>query len=187
MKRLPRIEQYGLIGDMQTSAHVCDDGSIDWLCLPRFDSPAPFAALLGSEKHGAWLIAPATAYRNGAGATDKRRYIGQSLVLETVWTTSSGSVAVTDFMPPRHGVPQVIRIAEGTADEVSMVSTLRARPGYGRISPWVHEVGGRIVAEGGEDALWLDTAAKQSEKDGVEQLDAGASAPEAGVLVAVGA
>ena len=166
MKRLPRIEQYGLIGDMQTSAHVCDDGSIDWLCLPRFDSAAPFASLLGSEKHGAWRIAPAAAYQEGVGASAVRRYVGQSLVLETVWTTSSGSVTVTDFMPPRNGAPQVIRIVEGTAGHVSMVSMLRARPGYGRISPWVHEVGGRMVAEGGEDALWLDTATEQCEKDG---------------------
>ncbi|MFG3293484.1 glycoside hydrolase family 15 protein [Streptomyces sp. NPDC048179] len=166
MKRLPRIEQYGLIGDMQTSAHVCDDGSIDWLCLPRFDSPAPFAALLGSEKHGAWRIAPAAACQEGAAASAERRYAGESLVLETVWTTSSGSVTVTDFMPPRNGAPQVIRIVEGTAGQVSMVSALRARPGYGRISPWVHEVGGRMMAEGGEDALWLDTAVEQREKDG---------------------
>src|SRR5690606_13935437 len=112
MKRLPRIEQYGLIGDMQTSAHVCDDGSIDWLCLPRFDSPAPFAALLGSEEHGAWRIAPAAAYQEGAAASAERRYLGESLVLETVWRTFSGSVTVTDFMPPRNGAPQVIRIVE---------------------------------------------------------------------------
>ncbi|MET9664854.1 trehalase-like domain-containing protein [Streptomyces sp. NPDC006475] len=94
MKRLPRIEQYGLIGDMQTSAHVCDDGSIDWLCLPRFDSPAPFAALLGSEKHGAWRIAPAAAYQEDAAASAEQHYVGESLVLETLWTTSSGNVLV---------------------------------------------------------------------------------------------
>ncbi|WP_406108484.1 glycoside hydrolase family 15 protein [Streptomyces sp. NBC_01003] len=166
MKRLPRIEHYGLIGDMQTSAHVCDDGSIDWLCLPRFDSPASFAALLGTQKHGAWRIAPAAAHEEGAGATAERRYVGESLVLETVWTTSSGSAKVTDFMPPRDGAPQVIRIVEGTAGQIAMASTLRARPGYGRVSPWIHELGGRMIAEGGGDALWLDTSTGQVEKDG---------------------
>ncbi|WP_329159785.1 glycoside hydrolase family 15 protein [Streptomyces sp. NBC_01717] len=166
MKRLPRIEHYGLIGDVQTSAHVCDDGSIDWLCLPRFDSPAPFAALLGRQKHGAWRIAPAAAHEEGAGATAERRYVGESLVLETVWTTSSGSAKVTDFMPPRDGAPQVIRIVEGTAGQIAMASTLRARPGYGRVSPWIHELGGRMIAEGGGDALWLDTSTGQVEKDG---------------------
>ncbi|GLW49663.1 glucoamylase [Streptomyces sp. NBRC 14336] len=166
MKRLPRIEHYGLIGDMQTSAHVCDDGSIDWLCLPRFDSPALFAALLGTQKHGAWRMAPAAAYEGGAGATAARRYVGESLVLETVWTTPSGSAKVTDFMPPRDGAPQVIRIVEGTAGQAAMASTLRARPGYGRVSPWIHELGGRMIAEGDGDALWLDTSTGQVEKDG---------------------
>ncbi|MDX3402534.1 Trehalase [Streptomyces sp. 111WW2] len=166
MKRLPRIEQYGLIGDMQTSAHVCDDGSIDWLCLPRFDSPAPFAGLLGTPKHGAWRITPAATYDGGSGTVAERRYAGDSLVLETVWTTPSGSAKVTDFMPPRDGAPQVIRIVEGLVGEVAMVSTLRARPGYGRVSPWIHELGGRLIAEAGGDALWLDTATEQSEKDG---------------------
>ncbi|ELS55772.1 glycoside hydrolase family 15 protein [Streptomyces viridochromogenes] len=166
MKRLPRIEQYGLIGDMQTSAHVCDDGSIDWLCLPRFDSPAHFAALLGTQKHGAWRMAPVAEYEGGAGATAARRYVGESLVLETVWTAPSGSAKVTDFMPPRDGAPQVIRIVEGTAGQIAMASTLRARPGYGRVSPWIHAQGGRMIAEGGGDALWLDTSTGQVEKDG---------------------
>src|SRR4051812_25363219 len=112
MERLPRIEQYGLIGDMQTSAHVCDDGSIDWLCLPRFDSPAVFAGLLGTQKHGTWQIAPASPPpgRSGSEAEAKRRYCGDSLVLESVWRIPTGSVRVLDFMPPRDGAPQVIRI-----------------------------------------------------------------------------
>ncbi|WP_374936103.1 trehalase-like domain-containing protein [Streptomyces sp. SM5] len=119
MTRLPRIEQYGLIGDMQTSAHVCDDGSIDWLCLPRFDSPAVFAGLLGTQTHGFWQIAPApSAGRSDAGVVSERRYRGDSLVLESLWRTPSGSVRVLDFMPPRDGVPQVIRIVEGVAGEV---------------------------------------------------------------------
>jgi hypothetical protein len=85
MKRLPRIEQYGLIGDMQTSAHVCDDGSIDWLCLPRFDSPAVFAGLLRTQKHGTWRIAPtAHADRPGSGVVAERRYCGDSGRLDDI-------------------------------------------------------------------------------------------------------
>ncbi|MFJ9058574.1 glycoside hydrolase family 15 protein [Streptomyces sp. NPDC102409] len=168
MTRLPRIEQYGLIGDMQTSAHVCDDGSIDWLCLPRFDSPAFFAGLLGTLKHGSWQIAPAPpAGRSDAGVVAERRYRGDSLVLESLWRTSTGSARAFDFMPPRDGAPQVIRIVEGVTGEVPMLSTFRPRPGYGSVSPWIHEVGGRMVAEAGADALWLDTGVQQVEKDGV--------------------
>ncbi|MGA5348725.1 glycoside hydrolase family 15 protein [Streptomyces griseoincarnatus] len=168
MKRLPRIEQYGLIGDTQTSAHVCDDGSIDWLCLPRFDSPAVFADLLGTQEHGTWQIAPASsAGRSGSGKVAERRYRGDSLVLESLWCTPTGSVRVLDFMPPRGGAPQVIRIIEGLACEMEMVSAMRPRPGYGSVSPWIHEVGGRMVAEAGADALWLDTYIPQVEKDGV--------------------
>ncbi|MFJ6709324.1 MULTISPECIES: glycoside hydrolase family 15 protein [unclassified Streptomyces] len=168
MKRLPRIEQYGLIGDMQTSAHVCDDGSIDWLCLPRFDSPAVFASLLGAQKHGSWQIAPAlSAGRSRSGRVAERRYRGDSLVLESVWRTQAGSARVLDFMPPRNGAPQVIRIVEGLTGEVEMVSAMRPKPGYGSVSPWIHAVGGRMVAEAGADALWLDTGVPQVEKDGV--------------------
>ncbi|MFF8732283.1 glycoside hydrolase family 15 protein [Streptomyces sp. NPDC015171] len=168
MNRLPRIEQYGLIGDMQTSAHVCDDGSIDWLCLPRFDSPAVFARLLGTQRHGTWQIAPAQpADQTGFGAVAERRYRGDSLVLESLWRTPTGSVRVTDFMPPRDGTPQVIRIVKGVDGEVEMVSTMRPKPGYGNVSPWIHEAGGRMVAEAGADALWLDTYVPQVEKDGV--------------------
>ncbi|MFJ2230524.1 glycoside hydrolase family 15 protein [Streptomyces halstedii] len=168
MTRPPRIEQYGLIGDMQTSAHVCDNGSIDWLCLPRFDSPGCFARMLGTQKHGSWQITPAPrAGRSDAGAVSERRYRGDSLVLESLWHTSTGSVRVLDFMPPRDGAPQVIRIVEGVAGEVPMVSAMRPRPGYGSVSPWIHEVGGRMVAEAGADALWLDTGVQQVEKDGV--------------------
>ncbi|MGW0999710.1 glycoside hydrolase family 15 protein [Streptomyces sp. NPDC002523] len=168
MNRLPRIEQYGLIGDTQTSAHVCDDGSIDWLCLPRFDSPAVFARLLGTQKHGTWQIAPAQpADQPGSEAVAERRYRGDSLVLESVWRTPTGSVRVLDLMPPRDGTPQVIRIVEGLTGEVEMVSAMRPKPGYGSVSPWIHEIGGRMVAEAGADALWLDTCIPQVEKDGV--------------------
>ncbi|SFY48741.1 glycoside hydrolase family 15 protein [Streptomyces sp. F-1] len=167
MKCPSRIERYGLIGDMQTSAHVCDDGSIDWLCLPRFDSSAVFAGLLGTHKHGTWQIAPAAPGRSEPGAVAERRYRGDSLVLESIWRMPAGSVRVLDFMPPRDGAPQVIRIVEGLVGEVAMVSAMRPRPGYGSVSPWIHEAGGRMVAEAGADALWLDTCVPQVEKDGV--------------------
>ncbi|MGC0328035.1 GH15 family glucan-1,4-alpha-glucosidase [Streptomyces sp. SAI-170] len=167
MKRLPRIEQYGLIGDMQTSAHVCDDGSIDWFCPPRFDSAAVFAALLGTQQHGSWRIAPAsTTGEWDPGVATERRYRGDSLVLESVWCTPTGSVRVTDFMPPREGAPRVIRIVDGLVGAVAMDSVMRPRMGYGRVSPWIHEVGGRMIAEAGSDALWLDTPIRQVEKDG---------------------
>ncbi|MFI8811354.1 MULTISPECIES: glycoside hydrolase family 15 protein [unclassified Streptomyces] len=166
MKRLPRIEQYGLIGDMQTSAHVCDDGSVDWLCLPRFDSAAVFAALLGTEQHGSWRICPAPVTEGVPGVVARRGYRGDSLVLESEWRTPTGTVRVVDFMPPRDGAPQMIRIVEGMVGEVPMVSALRPRPGYGRVSPWIHKLGGRVIAEAGADALWLDSSTPQVEKDG---------------------
>src|SRR5690606_35776247 len=105
--------------------------------------------------------------RPGSEAIAERRYRGDSLVLETIWRTSTGSVRVLDFMPPRDGAPQVIRIVEGLAGEMEMVSAMRPRPGYGSVSPWIHEVGGRMLAEAGADALWLDTCVPQVEKDGV--------------------
>ncbi|OKJ72300.1 glycoside hydrolase family 15 protein [Streptomyces sp. CB02460] len=167
MTRHPRIERYGLIGDLQTSAHVCDDGSVDWLCLPRFDSPAVFARLVGEGEHGSWRIAPAASADDaGCEVAAERRYVGDSLVLESVWRTATGVVRVTDFMPPRKGEPQVVRIVEGLTGEVAMVSAMRPRLGYGRIYPWIHEVGGRMVAEAGADALWLDAGVQQVEKDG---------------------
>ncbi|MFD8609630.1 glycoside hydrolase family 15 protein [Streptomyces sp. NPDC059631] len=167
MTHSPRIEQYALIGDMQTSAHVCASGSIDWLCLPRFDSPAVFSALLGTEEHGFWRISPAPGSGADPGLVAERRYRDDTLVLESMWHTGTGAVRVTDFMPPQGGAPRVIRIVEGVSGEVEMVSALRPRPGYGRARPWIHEDGGRMVAEAGPDALWLDTTVPQSEKDGV--------------------
>ncbi|MCG7522980.1 glycoside hydrolase family 15 protein [Streptomyces sp. OfavH-34-F] len=167
MTRHPRIERYGLIGDLQTSAHVCDDGSVDWLCLPRFDSSAAFARLVGEEEHGSWRIAPAASFDDGHQVAAERSYRGDSLVLESVWRTPDGAVRVTDFMPPRKGEPQVIRIVEGLTGEVAMVSAMRPRFGYGRVHPWIHEVAGRMVAEAGADAIWLDTGIQQVEKDGV--------------------
>jgi GH15 family glucan-1,4-alpha-glucosidase len=148
------IEDYALIGDMQTAALVGKDGSIDWLCLPRFDSPACFTRLLGTDDHGYWRIGPA-----GAGRAEvTRRYQGDTLVLQTEWRTATGTVRVVDFMPPRDGKPPILaRIVEGIHGHVDMECTLAMRLGYGSIVPWVRRRDGRICAVAGPDSLWLDT------------------------------
>jgi len=103
-----RIEDYALIGDCQTAALVARDGSIDWLCLPRFDSAACFGALLGTEEHGRWRLAPAAD-----GARTRRRYRGDTLVLETDYETDEGAVTVVDCMPLRTQEPDVVRVVVG--------------------------------------------------------------------------
>ncbi|WP_030917897.1 glycoside hydrolase family 15 protein [Streptomyces sp. NBC_01527] len=155
-----RIEDYALIGDMQTAALVCRDGTADWLCLPRFDSHAVFAGLLGTEEHGFWRLGPAHAEGSEPPVADRRRYRGDSLILESEWDTPRGTVRVTDFMPPRDSAPQLIRIVEGISGRVSMRSELRMRFSYGRVIPWVHRVDGRTVAVAGPDSVWLDTPAE---------------------------
>ncbi|AXI70842.1 glycoside hydrolase family 15 protein [Streptomyces bacillaris] len=154
-----RIEDYALIGDMQTAALVCRDGTADWLCLPRFDSHAVFAGLLGTEEHGFWRLSPARPEGSEPLPADRRRYRGDSLILESEWDTPRGTVRVTDFMPPRDGAPQLIRIVEGVSGRVPMRSELRMRFSYGRVTPWVHKVDGRTVAVAGPDSVWLDTQA----------------------------
>ncbi|MEU7040074.1 glycoside hydrolase family 15 protein [Streptomyces varsoviensis] len=161
-----RIEDYALIGDMQTAALVCRDGTADWLCLPRFDSHAVFAGLLGSDEHGFWRIGPAHASGATPPPADRRRYRGDSLVLESEWDTPRGTVRVIDFMPPRDGAPQLIRIVEGVSGRVPMRSALRMRFSYGRITPWVHtDANGRTVAVAGPDSVWFDTEAETYGKD----------------------
>ncbi|MEV7659971.1 glycoside hydrolase family 15 protein [Streptomyces anulatus] len=155
-----RIEDYALIGDMQTAALVCRDGTADWLCLPRFDSHAVFAGLLGTDEHGFWRLGPARAEGSEPAFADRRRYRGDSLVLESEWDTPRGTVRVTDFMPPRDGAPQLIRIVEGVSGRVPMRSELRMRFSYGRVTPWVHKVDNRTVAVAGPDSVWLDTEAE---------------------------
>lgn len=147
-----RIEDYALIGDLHTAALVGRDGSIDWLCLPNFDSPACFAALLGDDDAGSWRIAPADG-----GLCTARRYRGDSLVLETEWNTPEGSVRVIDVMPPRGTAADVVRVVEGISGRVPMRSTLRLRFDYGRIVPWVRRRGDELVAIAGPDATWLRT------------------------------
>ncbi|MCM2580590.1 glycoside hydrolase family 15 protein [Streptomyces meridianus] len=152
-----RIEDYALIGDTQTAALVCRDGTVDWLCLPRFDSHAIFAGLLGTEEHGFWRVGPSHPADVAPPTADRRRYRGDTLVLESEWDTPRGTVRVIDFMPPRDGAPQVIRIVEGVSGRVKMRSALRMRFSYGWVVPWVHKVGERTVAVAGPDSVWLDT------------------------------
>ena len=145
-----RIEDYAIIGDMQSAALVGRTGSIDWLCLPRFDSPACFGALLGTEHNGHWLIAP-----TGGGETSWR-YSGDTLILETEWRTGSGVARVIDFMPRRDGDPPVVaRIVEGVHGTVEMECVLRLRFGYGHIVPWVRRHDDAINATAGPDSIWL--------------------------------
>ncbi|WP_078876525.1 glycoside hydrolase family 15 protein [Streptomyces sp. 150FB] len=160
-----RIEDYALIGDMQTAALVCRDGTVDWLCLPRFDSHAVFAALLGTDEHGFWRLGPAFPAGSVPPRATRRRYQGDSLILESEWDTPRGTVRVTDFMPPRDGAPQVIRIVEGISGRVPMRSALRMRFSYGRVTPWVHKVDNRTVAVAGPDSVWLDTEVETYGKD----------------------
>ncbi len=146
------IEDYALIGDMQSAALIGRDGSVDWLCLPRFDSPACFASLLGDERHGLWRIAPAGT------AQVSRCYESETLILRTDWHTRTGAARVTDFMPPRGDRPPVlVRVVEGMLGTVDMETLLRIRLGHGQIVPWVRRTGSKIVAIGGPDAIWLDT------------------------------
>jgi GH15 family glucan-1,4-alpha-glucosidase len=146
------IEDYAIIGDMQSAALVGRDGSVDWLCLPRFDSPACFASLLGDESHGMWRIAPA------GQAEVSRRYQGETLILETTWRTDDGCARVIDFMPPRGSAPPVlVRLVEGVQGSVDMECVLRIRLGYGQIVPWVRRLDMRIAAIAGPDCLWLTT------------------------------
>ena len=151
---MARIEDYGLIGDLQTAALVGRDGSIDWACFPRFDSGACFAALLGTTDHGRWLIAP----RSDAWSPG-RRYRENTLVLETEWETDGGKARVIDFMPPRGEAPDIVRIVEGLAGEVEFDSELVIRYDYGSTLPWVRRMDDDTrVAVAGPDGLCFRSA-----------------------------
>src|SRR3954463_13104077 len=147
-----RIEDYALIGDTHTAALVGKDGSIDWLCFPRFDSGACFAALLGDEHNGHWRIAPA-----GGARTVRRRYRGDTLILETDFETGRGAVRVIDFMPPRGDAADVVRIVQGLRGRVDMRMELRIRFDYGHLTPWVRRADGALWAVGGAEGLALRT------------------------------
>jgi GH15 family glucan-1,4-alpha-glucosidase len=149
---MARIEDYGLIGDLQTAALVGRDGSIDWACFPRFDSGACFAAILGDSDHGRWIVAPrGDAWEGG------RRYRPGTLVLETEWETDTGAVRVVDFMPPRGKAPDIVRIVEGMRGHVDMFSELVIRFDYGGTIPWVRRIGDGRIAVAGPDALCFRT------------------------------
>ncbi len=148
-----RIEDYAVIGNCETMALVGIDGSIDWLGLPRFDSPACFAALLGDERHGRWLIAPI----DGA-ARSTRHYRGNTLILETIFELETGSVRIVDFMSRRDGASDLIRIVCGISGAVAMRVELIVRFDYGSVTPWVtRQKDGRLNMTAGPDRLLLET------------------------------
>jgi GH15 family glucan-1,4-alpha-glucosidase len=154
------LEDYGLIGDLQTAALVSRDGSIDWLCFPRFDSGACFAALLGTPENGRWSIRPAGRFHS-----PRRRYRGDSLILETEFETDEGAVRLIDFMPPRGRAPDVVRIVEGLRGRVEMELDLVVRFDYGQVVPWVRRVDGVRLAVAGPDALRIDTPVELEGRD----------------------
>ena len=147
-----RIEDYALIGDFHTAALVGHDGSIDWLCLPRFDSSACFAALLGSEENGRWLICPATQVRRV-----ERRYRPDTLVLETTFETDEGAVTLIDCMPPRSGNPALVRMVVGRRGQVPMRMQLILRFDYGSIVPWVERTDDGLQAIAGPERVRIVT------------------------------
>jgi GH15 family glucan-1,4-alpha-glucosidase len=144
------IEDYAIIGDLETAALVGRDGSVDWLCLPRFDSPACFAALLGTRDNGYWRLSPA-----GADTCNRRAYRGDSLILDSFWETASGAVKVTDFMPPRTGPPCLVRRVECLAGSVDMRGELSLRFHHGRVVPWTRSTETYTIAVAGPDSVWL--------------------------------
>jgi GH15 family glucan-1,4-alpha-glucosidase len=147
-----RIEQYALIGDTQTAALVGDDGSIDWLCIPRFDSESCFSALLGDDSHGHWRIGPAAG-----GRSTRRAYRDGTLVLETEWDTPEGTVRIVDCMPVRDQSVDVVRVVEGVRGRVPMTMELVVRFDYGAVLPWVRAVDGTIRMIAGPHGLCLAT------------------------------
>jgi len=154
------IEDYGLVGDLQTAALVSRHGCIDWLCLPRFDSGAVFASLLGDAENGQWTIQPHGEFRSPG-----RRYRDATLVLETDLETSSGAVRLLDFMPPRETTPDLVRIVEGVRGTVDMRMELVLRFDYGSVVPWVRNLDGTLVGIAGPDAVSLHTPVELEGRD----------------------
>src|SRR5262244_1113010 len=157
-----RIEDYALIGDCRTAALVGRDGSIDWLCWPRFDSDACFAALLGTPDHGRWLIAP-----DGQVRRTTRRYLPRTAILETTFETAEGTASVTDFMPLTASEENVelIRIVRGVEGRVTMAMEFVLRFGYGATVPWVRRRDYGLRAVSGPDAVDLVTPVSLIGKD----------------------
>jgi GH15 family glucan-1,4-alpha-glucosidase len=157
---MARIEDYGLIGDLQTAALVSREGSIDWLCFPRFDSGACFAALLGDAENGHWTLQPAGEFRSPS-----RRYTDDTLILETTFETSEGSARLIDFMPPRETTADVVRIVEGVEGRVEMRMELALRFDYGSVVPWVRNLDGGLVGIAGPEAVVLRTPVELEGRD----------------------
>ncbi|MGZ8702732.1 MAG: glycoside hydrolase family 15 protein [Gaiellaceae bacterium] len=156
------LEEYGLIGDLESAALVGRNGAIDWLCLPRFDSASCFAALVGDEQHGRWLLTPSGEVRATA-----RRYRPGTLVLETEFETADGAVRVIDFMPRRgSGPPRLMRIVEGVRGRVPMRMELSVRPDYATIRPWVERASDGAIATAGPDAFRISTPLPLQIEDG---------------------
>src|SRR3954468_7482988 len=148
-----RIEDYGFISNMHGSALVSRSGSIDWLCLPRFDSDACMAALLGRDEHGAWTIAPRGDVRHA-----RRRYRPGTMILETELACAGGRIRIVDFMPLGHDA--IVRVVEGLAGSVPVDVNLVTRFGYGHYQPWLRPVDGAVVLTSAPDALVLRTSAQ---------------------------
>lgn len=149
-----RIEDYALLSDLHTGALIGRDGSLDWLCFPRFDSPSVFTALLGTERHGRWLLAPVAA------KITSRHYLDGSFVLETVWEGATGSARVIEFMPLHDRRASVVRRIEGLSGTLEFKQEITIRPGYGKVLPWVRRVRqesgqSAILAVAGPDAILL--------------------------------
>src|SRR6476646_2279717 len=155
-----KIEDYGFLSDTQPGALVGRNGSVDWLCFPRFDSEACFAALLGDRKNGRWLFSP----KEEITAT-RRRYLDGTLILETEIETARGCVRLIDFMPPRGENPDIVRIIEGARGEVVIKMELIVRFDYGRVVPWVRKRDGALEMIAGPDALVLRTPIKTHGED----------------------
>ncbi len=174
-----RIEDHALIGNTGSAALVRTDGTINWLCLPGFDSPAVLAGLLGHNEHGFWRLGPAVYDGSAPPPATRRRYDGHTLVLEQEWDTADGSVRVTDFMPApaMDGDPprQVVRLVEGLTGTVRVASVFRPRPGYGAASPRIHRTDDhavpRLCATSGADSFWLDGPLHSAGRRGVCRAD----------------
>ena len=172
--RSTRIEDYALIGDTHTAALVSKQGSIDWMCVPRFDSSACFAALLGDRSHGRWKIAPKHKVKKVT-----RRYRDRTLVLETEMETATGKVRLTDCMPTREGNPVVVRRVEGLSGTVPVHMDLVIRFDYGSTVPWVSDNDGLLTATAGPDALSLWSSVETRGEDMATVADFDVSAGEA--------
>ncbi|PYJ79435.1 MAG: glucoamylase [Verrucomicrobia bacterium] len=155
-----KIEDYAFLSDTQTGALVSRDGCVDWLCFPRFDSPACFASLLGARENGRWFFHPDEEVER-----TRRRYRDETLVLETEIETKSGAVRLIDFMPPRGENPDIIRIVEGLRGKMSMHMELIIRFDYGQIVPWVRKRHDGLEAIAGPDGLILRTPIETCGKD----------------------